>query len=399
MRIVYVCEWNPWTLAGGALIRNAWLVRALAGRYEVHLVTADDDRCEVPADFAAACASISRFPRRTKFMHNVQRTLEALRPQASFYSSGNAPSALRRKVRELMTRSSVAMVDLKMIDALDGVGMPFIYNAHNTENQLFQRRADYEPQPVRSLMRMEAARVRRIEARTVRNARLVAACSENDRRELVELVPEASSKIFVVPNGVDTLHYGRVPSIPKEPRTLLITGSYDWRPNLLGLEWFLTDVMPALRERMAGHQFAIRVAGRMKSDLVTKLSAFSEITAVPNPPDMIEELARAAIVLAPIVASSGTRLRILEAWAAGRPVVTTAAGALGLTCRDGEELLLGEKPDHFADAICVLLNQPAVWQRIRAAALARAADYDWMRIGKRFVQRASPQLLELTLAK
>lgn len=395
MRIVFVCQWNPWALNGGALIRNAWLIRALGTRYHVDLVTADDPSGAVPAEFAEACASIWRFPCGAGSARRIERAVSALRPRASFFTSGNTGAALRRKVRELMAAGdAVAMIDLKMIDALPE-RRPFVYNAHNAEHQLFRRRADYERGAARHFMRVEAARVARIEAKAVRGAALVAACSENDRQELAELVPQSSPKIVVVPNGVDTRHYAPIAVIAGEPRTILITGSYDWRPNLIGLEWFLDEILPALRTRMPDGNYTIRIAGRMKPELAARLNHFPGVCAIPNPPTMTNELARARIVVAPILASSGTRLRILEAWAAGRPVVTTGAGALGLTARNEEELLLAEEPAAFADAIARVLADDDLWKHVRDCAYVRARSYDWEQIGAHFLEQAAPVFASL----
>lgn len=390
MNIVYVCQWNPWRLNGGALIRNAWLIRALASRHRIDLITADEAAGAVPQEFSDACASISRFPVKSG---RIGKTLQAIRPRASFFTGGNTSMPLRQKVRELMSRNgTIAMIDLKMIDALDRAPYPFIYNAHNAEHCLFQRRAQHEVQPVRSFIKIEALRLQGIEARTVQNARLIAACSQKDRIDLLKLVPQAASKTIIVPNGVDTRYYAGVAELPPEPDTILVSGSYDWRPNIIGLEWFLSHVVPRLRARVADKKYTIRVAGRMKPEFADRLQRTPGITVVSNPDDMLEELRRARIVVAPILASSGTRLRILEAWAAGRPVVTTAAGALGLPADNEEELLLADRPADFADAIAKILADDTLWHHVRGKALAHVQQYDWSRIGRDFLNAAEPLL-------
>jgi polysaccharide biosynthesis protein PslH len=390
VRIVYICQWNPWSLSGGALIRNAWLIRTLALRYPIDLVTADDPSTKVPPEFAAACSSISRFPRAAGNSGRLERALKAMRSRASFYTSGGFAAGISEKVAELMARGdSVAMVDLRMIDALAKKKHRFVYNAHNVEHRLLRRRADHEPQPLRSLIRWEAERLTRIEAGAVRNALFVAACSENDRRELIQLAPEASSNIFVVPNSIDTEHYATVANATGEPHTILITGSYDWRPNQIGLDWFLSEVLPILRSRTSGEDYRIRVAGRMSAEFAEKLAQFSGITAVPNPTDMRDELQRARIVAAPILASSGTRLRVLEAWAAGRPVVTTTAGALGLAYQDMQELIVADRPAEFADAITRVLDEDMLWQNVRDAALRQVRIYDWRTVGEKFLNQTA----------
>jgi glycosyltransferase involved in cell wall biosynthesis len=107
---------------------------------------------------------------------------------------------------------------------------------------------------------------------------------------------------------------------------------------------------------------------------------------------MRDELARARIVAAAILASSGTRLRILEAWAAGRPVVTTPAGAFGLPHTNGDELFAVEGPEAFVSAIADLLHDDACWEAMRARARDRALDFDWNTIGDRFLEEAEALL-------
>jgi glycosyltransferase involved in cell wall biosynthesis len=96
---------------------------------------------------------------------------------------------------------------------------------------------------------------------------------------------------------------------------------------------------------------------------------------------MDAELRRASVVAVPVIASSGTRLRILEAWAAGRPIVTTPHGAFGLDHVDGVDLLSRSTAEQFADAAAALLADEPQQDRLRAAGLGRAAAYDWSAIG------------------
>jgi glycosyltransferase involved in cell wall biosynthesis len=387
--VVFVCQQNPWRLNGGALIRNYWMVRALAREHRVDLVTADDATETVPPDFAADCASISRFGRSAGTLRRVRRVLGALRPWSSYYTSGAVSAAMRRAVKLLAARpDTCVMIDLGVRDALLGTRAPFIFNAHNTEYELQLRRATYISQPARTLLRFEASRTKRLEADFVRRALLTAACSAEDRDELRRLAPSARERIAIVPNGVDVARYAAVAASIPASRTILVTGSFDWQPNVVGLEWFMSDVLPALRARSTA--LDVRVAGRMSDALAAKLTARG-VTAVPRPADMRDELRGARIVLAPILPSSGTRLRILEAWAAGRPVATTASGAFGLRYASGDLLVADDAPGLAAAAIR-LLDTEELWTSVRAGGLERAADYDWQTIGERFLTELASAL-------
>jgi glycosyltransferase involved in cell wall biosynthesis len=392
--ILYVCQHNPWHLDGGALIRNYWLISALATRYRVHLVTAGDPGEPVPADFAAVCASIDRFARPTSPFFRLRQTL---RPGSTFFLSGIVTAAMRTFVRKNVRHGSYAfaMLDFQMLDAIDGTGLRYVYNAHNTEYLLLERRIELEKGVLqRAFVRFDATRLKPIERRVVRDALAILACSSEDASELVALAPQAREKTFVVPNGVDVSRYAGTFATPPQAQkpTILVTGRFDWRPNRVGLEWFVADVLPRLRERLGTGTFEVRVAGRMSPEQERELRALADVVPARNPADMRDELARAHIVAAAILASSGTRLRILEAWAAGRPVVTTPAGAFGLPHTSGEELFAVEGPGAFADAIALLLRDDSVRETMRRRARERVAAFDWTQIGDRFLAECGPLL-------
>jgi glycosyltransferase involved in cell wall biosynthesis len=385
--ILYLCQQNPWHLDGGALIRNYWLIKALATRYRVHLVTAGDPGDPIPADFAATCASIDRFPRPASPLFRLRQTL---RPSSTFYLSGIVTGAMRRFVRERVRDGSYAfaMLDFQMLDALAGTGLPFVYNAHNTEYVLLERRVELEKGLLqRAFVRIDAMRLKPIERRVVRDAIATLACSADDASELVALAPQARDTTFVVPNGVDVARYAETfAALPRaEKPTILVTGRFDWRPNRVGLDWFVAEVLPLLRQRLGTGSFEVRIAGRMSTDQERDLQALPDVVPARNPADMRDELARARIVAAAILASSGTRLRILEAWAAGRPVVTTPAGAFGLPHHSGDELFAVDGPGAFVDAIAQLLHDDRLWEAMRERARDRAMDFDWNRVGDRFL--------------
>lgn len=379
-----MCLAAPWRLNGGALIRNYWMVRGLARDFDVDLVIAEDPGEPAPADFARDCASINTFTAPSGIAARAGRALESLLPRESYFTAGQTPAAYRRFVAEAVTRTSYAAIhidDLPIQSAIPRKNCPpIVYASHNCEYALFHRRAELERYPLRPFLLFDAERVRAIETGLARNAVLVTACSEDDVRELVQYCGMDRERAVVVPNGVDVARYEPVGSQPSERGTILISGSMDWRPNQQGLRWFLKDVLPELARQAKPAEFTVRVAGRMTAATQREIAAYPGVIAVPNPKDMRDELGRSRIVAAPILASSGTRLRILEAWAAGRPVVTTPAGAFGLEYRDGDELLCAAEPGQFAASILRALRDDQLWQHLRDRASARVTQYDWNRI-------------------
>ncbi len=379
-----LCLEAPWRLNAGALIRNYWMVVGLGRRYDVDVVIAERTSAPVAPEFAASCASIAQFDAPSGGAARLRRAVMSLAPDESFFTAGQVPSALVRHVQGLVEQRDYAAIhvdDLPIRCVLPARNCPpVIYASHNCEYALFHRRAELERGTLRSLALFDAERVRRIETALVKRSVLITACSSDDIRDLVEFCGMDERRAVVVPNGVDVARYAEVAAREPDPATVLISGSMDWRPNQQGLRWFMAEVLPELARAVSDGRCSVRVAGRMDAELGRELAALPGVTPVPNPADMRDELARARIVVAPILASSGTRLRILEAWAAGRPVVTTPEGAFGLDYRDGDEVVCAREPALFAGSIERMLQDVALWTHVRDSAMARVAQYDWRRI-------------------
>jgi glycosyltransferase involved in cell wall biosynthesis len=380
-RVLFLCPRAPWLRNAGALLRNYWMIDALATTYAIDLIVADEPGPITPA-FAGLIDDYASFPRSARERAGFGRLARAAMPGESSLTAGWTNAAMRAYVLDRVSRYPYVAIqtDLPMRAALPPLDtIPIVYNAHNCESALLSRRAATEPLPIRPAFALDAGRVRRQERMLIDRATLVATCSEQDLRDFERFVPGIRAKATIVPNGVDVAQYAQHRSATPEPCTVLITGSMDWRPNVLGLRWFLRDALPRLRATVP--HVVVRVAGRMSPALVAELQRYPNVAAIPNPPAMEEHLAAATVVAAPIVASSGTRLRILEAWAAGRPVITTTAGAFGLNYRPGSELLVRDDPSAFADGLAELLASSSARSSLVSLAALRVEAYDWRSIG------------------
>jgi glycosyltransferase involved in cell wall biosynthesis len=150
--------------------------------------------------------------------------------------------------------------------------------------------------------------------------------------------------------------------------TLLWLGSFDWPPNLEAIRWFLDQVWPQLSLR-DGPRFALHIVGSNPPEDVT--AAGNESVQVHGYVDDISDLkGRADVLIAPIRSGSGVRLKVVEALAAGLPVVTTSKGAEGLTAVPGRDLLVADDEEEFANALQRLAADPVMWRRLSDAAQA-----------------------------
>jgi glycosyltransferase involved in cell wall biosynthesis len=157
---------------------------------------------------------------------------------------------------------------------------------------------------------------------------------------------------------------------PEEPSTILFQGGMDWLPNRDAVDFFATAIFPRIRALVP--EARLVVAGRNPSPAF--VASFAHVPAMRftgTVPDMRTVIGSAAVSVAPLRIGSGTRLKIIEAAALGKPVVSTRIGAEGLDFVDGEEILLADDPARFAEAVAGLLGDSARRRRIGGAARRR----------------------------
>jgi len=251
--------------------------------------------------------------------------------------------------------------------------VPIALNCHNVEHMILERYSRIEENVAKKCYaRAEAYLMRIAEHRGLRRATLAMVCSKNDGDALRRLNPDVS--IFVVPNSVDTDSYdpdGNYVSNNTGP-VLLFQGSMDWYPNRDAVEFFAGSILPLVRVECPNVRFI--VAGKNPpAELVSELGSIAEFTGTI--PDMRPYLAAATVVVVPLRVGGGTRIKILEACAAGRAVVSTTLGAEGLGLQSGKEIVLADDPNEFARCVIALLQsssqRSALGKRARAVVVER----------------------------
>jgi glycosyltransferase involved in cell wall biosynthesis len=174
------------------------------------------------------------------------------------------------------------------------------------------------------------------------------------------------AKITVIPTGVD-LDFFRPAAEQEEPNTLVFTGSMDWMPNEDGIFYFVEEMLPRIRKQIPNT--SLLVVGRRPSRRLLELARTTESVQVTGTVEDIRSyVQRGAVYIVPLRVGSGTRLKIFEAMAMGKAVVSTSIGAEGLPVRQGRDIIIVDSPDEFASAVVGLLQD-----RVRRGELGRAA--------------------------
>lgn len=363
MKILFAALAMPFPPTNGQQMRNWALLRALAEEgHEISLVSFVESRRpgQDKGEIERICRSVDLVPLpqgngRTSYAARL-RGLATLLPYGVWrHRSAAMTSAIQ-------ARLAAENCDLILCDDVynfqnlpQPVMVPVLLNKHDITYVILRRYLAHERNPFKiSYGWVEYSKVRRWEAQVCARSAAVLACSKRDLELLRQLSP--ATRFTLVPNVVDTSAY--VPAGEGDTRTVLFVGALDWLPNQDAVEFFIHQVLPELRSLIPDVRF--RVAGRNPSEgLRRQCSRASGVEFAGEVPDMRAEIARAAVCAVPLRIGSGTRLKILEAGAMGKAVVSTRMGAEGLDFVDRQEILLADEPREFANAVAELLHAPA----------------------------------------
>ncbi|MHC4182839.1 MAG: glycosyltransferase, partial [Planctomycetota bacterium] len=225
---------------------------------------------------------------------------------------------------------------------------------HNVESQIWERNGRMQSNPVKKLLfYQEWKKLMRYEKRTCREFRMILAVSKEDREWFKNRF--GVNRVLAIPTGVDTKYF-RPSRNEVQKGNIVFTGSMDWLPNEDAVIWFVKEVMPLIRKEIPSVKFTI--AGRKPTLSVKRLALdYPDVEVTGDVEDIRPYMERASVFAVPIRIGSGTRLKIFEAMAMGKAVVSTTTGAEGLPVKNDEHLLLADSPEDFAGQINRLIEK------------------------------------------
>jgi glycosyltransferase involved in cell wall biosynthesis len=376
---LFVTPVAPYPAVGGGPLRAAALLTYLAQRYDVDLIVfrdpgAPDPRDALPLGLVRRACVIAPAPPAghplARALRNADRLARRVTPLVHHFG-GHGP-AIETFVAghdyavtvvgrmwcapywaEVAPRSRRTVLDVVDIDSV-----------------LFAAGAAFARWPLAAVHRRFSAASRELERRWFGAYSTVLASSPEDDRRIRAICPAAD--VVVYPNSI--------PLVPapsgEDAEVVVFSGSLSYSPNVAAVRFFRDEIWPRLRARWPG--LVWRVVGRNPEFVARHVRDDPRIQLSGAVPDAIAELARARVAVVPILVGSSTRVKILEAWAAGRAVVSTRIGAEGLSARDGDNLLLADEPAQFADAVSAVLASADLRARIgRSGRATFEAAYSW----------------------
>jgi glycosyltransferase involved in cell wall biosynthesis len=375
-KAVWLTSECPYPVNSGGKLRETSIIRLLMERMEVEVLCFPSpvaDPSGAPQDLKIT--EIER--RRAPFW---KRAVYPLRPYVVNGYSQTVEGALRERAEpgKLLWISRLGMA--QYLPVARELGYRVVLDEQNVESNLLLNGAlEQISEGALSSLRaipslLRAAQCTYYEGQFCAQSDAIVATSDIDASKLHKLAPEA--KIHVIPNSLDCGDYQPLRAQPG--KTLFFSGTLDYYPNIEGLHWFTREILPRIRSVMGSGMPRVVVAGKSPSAELTSLLSDSGIELYSNPPSILPFLSESAVVFVPLRSGSGTRLKILEAMAAGRAVVSTGKGAEGLVLAPSYDIWIADRTDAFASAICRLLKDQTLREEMGArAALTAEQRYDW----------------------
>jgi polysaccharide biosynthesis protein PslH len=388
-RILFLTPQLPYPPQQGTAIRNFHLIAQTARQHEVHLLSFVDSALAggTVGPLGDLCASVSTVPAPARGRWERLRTVLAspLPDIAHRLASPDFPEALETKLRELspdvLQVEGLEMAEFALRSRHARSGSLLVFDAHNAEYVLQKRILETDARhPLRwagaTYSLIQWRKLLRYEALVCRRMQRVVVCSEADARAMMRLAPGVSP--IIIPNGVDTQAYrpNVVPAAALEGRPLVFTGKMDFRPNVDAMLWFCSQVLPIIRGQC--REAHLYIVGKNPHPRLARLAGTAGVTLTGSVEDVRPYIVAAAVYVAPLLTGGGTRLKILEAMAMGKPIVSTTLGCEGIGVASGREVVLADGPAGFAQQVLRLLQ--ARQQSEELGRLARAfveQRFDW----------------------
>lgn len=369
MNILFLSQVLPYPLDAGPKVRSYYVLRALAARHRVTLVT-----------FTRAADPPDAFAHLRSFCHEVHpvslqrsRVREVIHLGSSLVR--NQPFLIVRDDLPQMNAALQEIVRANSFDAVhaDQLSMAHyalrlevprrVLDQHNAVWTIMERLAQNEPSMLKRLVIARDARllIRHEQVTCARFDQVVTVTAE-DRAALTFPDFPPAAPVRVIPICIDP---AQVPRIAFQPaaRDLICVGGMFYPPNVDGMLWFAREVLPRVWQESPTTRFFI-VGARPDPRLVSLARADERIVVTGYAPDTTEYLERAAAFVVPLRAGGGMRVKILDAWGWGLPIVSTTVGAEGISLTPGENILIADTPAAFAAACLQLIQDRELAERL-----------------------------------
>ncbi|HUK74108.1 MAG TPA: glycosyltransferase [Candidatus Bathyarchaeia archaeon] len=388
IRVLYFSPRICWPTISGAHLRDFYFAQYLARHAQLTYVGLVSEDAHIPAEQLheklGNGAEVIALRRDQSYKPaNIVRGLIGPTPLnvlnfTSAAVSGRLERLLRERNFDVAQIESMHLIAYARLIRQLAPRTRLILDWHNIESEILARYAENDRNPLRGWYAKRTSSLsRNIENELLRLCDAHTVCSERERQVLLARIPGA--RVEVVGNGVDCEFFSQAPADASTRQDVLFIGRMDYHANIDAALYFVREVWPLVHERRPELRLTIVGAQPPKSILALRAPG----VFVSGTVDDVRPFYGSALVsVVPLRVGGGTRLKVLEAMAAGTPVISTTLGAEGLATTHGKELLIADSPEAMADAIVSLRAGSALWQELVANGRSLVREkYDWAVVG------------------
>lgn len=404
MRILFLTQVLPYPLNAGPKVRAYYVLRHLAERgHEVTLVSfvRDDDSPDSVAHLQGFCRAVHTLPMRRSRLKDARYLAQSLLSGRSFIIERDTDRAMHDLIHRLLGEQSFDVIHADQLwmaqYALNGDGVKRVLDEHNAVYMIPQRLARYEGNPIkRWVLEREWRALARYEGEVCNRFDHVVAVTEDDRALLSGISGGDGAHFSVIPICIDPAE--KQPIHPRlGAKRMLVLGTMFYPPNAEGALWLAREVFPLVQRDVPDARLTVigknppvelqRLGGKhlttetQRAQRVLSYASDGGVDVLGYVAEPMPYLAESAVFAVPLRAGGGMRVKILDAWCWGLPIVSTAVGAEGIEMRDGENILIADDARSFADAVVRVMTDGALARRLRDNGRAWVEErYNWRRV-------------------
>jgi polysaccharide biosynthesis protein PslH len=390
MRILQLTSRMPWPLTDGGTIGICNITKSLAELgHSITLVTYPLDDSIATKEATVALSKFAEIEMVSKPLPARWKVLIRTAFRGAYPIERRMMPEMFRLLKHLMEREKFDVVHVDQshmgkygLWLKHKYGIPIVLRQHNFEALIYERFAQTETNPIkRFLARMHGKRLKLEETRFLTNFDAVAAISSEDVAAMKQVAPKGNYSI--IPAGVDT-NYFHPTNVEVDPNSIISLGTLASEQNYDAMRFFLDAIFPLILSKLPSA--ILHIVGSSEQRILPFAKRFgSSVKVYGLVPDVRDYLAHSAVLVVPLRIGGGMRLKLLEAFASGKAIISTSIGAEGNKARNGTHLLIRDGAKSFADAVVELLSDAELrnLMGLNARELA-VSSYGWDRIGGEF---------------
>lgn len=388
MRILFVTQLLPLPLDAGPKVRAYYVLRYLAeAGHDVRVVCfirPEDQQANVD-ELKRFCGGVSTVPLVRSRMRDVSAGFRSLFSSTPFLVQRDQLPRMERKIREITEAQSFDAVHADQlwmapqVSRLRNVGRK-VLDQHNAVYRVLQRMAKYEGRVVqKAFLARESSKLEAFERATCLDFERVVWVSEEDRDALVSGASKVTNgdRSVVIPIATDPRSEATITR--RMPHRITFLGGMHWPPNAQGVRWFVEKVWPRVSDEIP--EAVLTLIGKRPPKSRGAWKCAERIEATGYLSNIDKHLAQTAVFVVPLLSGAGMRVKILDAWCWGLPVVSTSVGIEGMRSSNGENVAIADDPETFAEAVIRMMRDRGFADRISMGGRETVEQfYDWKRV-------------------